>query len=153
MSGFRNNVYLLGCIGVMTSGDCQNLVMINCSGISGNSAMNNRTYNLNGRLLKNGWTELNATTAAAISPYALNGNAGNKYKVKADTGDRYAVLDVVALDGESVNFKITDNTYSLILSTQTNTETIDGNALPFTISPSLYDNYVISSDGSNFWIL
>lgn len=153
MGAFRNNVYLLGCIGVITSGSCQNLVMINCSGLSGNAQMNNRTYNLNGRVLKNGWTELNASTASALSPYTLNGNAGNKYKVKADTGTRYAVLDVTALEGESVNFKFTNATYSLILSTQTNVETIDGNALPFTLTGSLYDNYVISSDGTNFWIL
>jgi hypothetical protein len=115
--------------------------------------MNGWTINQGTRVIKNKWVELNSSTADAASPYALNGDNGNKYKVKADTGDRYAILDCKALNGESVNFKFTAASYNLILSTATNTETIDGNALPYTIIPTLYDNYVVSSDGSNFWIL
>lgn len=163
------NNWLLGCLRCYVQGSSYNNVMINSwdcyqIGVSGNVIINSRnftadsrhngwTVNQGGRLLKNGWTTLNSSNASALSPYTMSGNAGNKYKVDTTSGSVYAVLDTYALNGESVNFKITNATNTLILSTSTNTETIDGNALPYTITPTLYDNYVISSDGSNFWIL
>jgi len=145
-------VQLLGCLDCYVSGNSDRIVLINCSGMN-TAPASGRTYIQNGRVLPNLWVELNSVTADASLPYTLTGNNGNKYKVKADTGDRYAILDTVALNGTEVNFKFTNATYSLILSTSTNTETIDGNALPFTISGLLYDNYVVSSDGSNFHLL
>jgi hypothetical protein len=153
MSVFKNNVVLIGCIQVVMSGSCQNIVAINTSGFTGDPSMNGWTINQGTRVIKNAWVELNSSTASALSPYTLTGDAGNKYKVKADTGDRYVMLNCKALNGESINFKFTSASYNLIISTATNTETIDGNALPYTLTASLYDNYVISSDGSNFWIL
>lgn len=167
MQGVNN--WLLGCLRCYIQGSSHNNVMINswdcmATGVSGMVAINSRNFSgdsrhngwtvINGgRVLKNGWTTLNSSNASALSPYTLSGNAGNKYKVDTTSGSVYAVLDTYALNGESVNFKITNATNTLILSTSTNTETIDGNALPYTITPTLYDNYVISSDGSNFWIL
>lgn len=145
-------VTILNSIDCFVSGNTDRVTLINCSGMN-TAPVSGYTYIQNGRVLPNLWVELNATTADASQPYVLNGGTGNKFKVKADTGDRYAILNTVALNGESVNFKFTNATYSLIISTTNNTETIDGNALPFTIAGSLYDNYVISSDGSNFHIL
>ena len=145
-------VRIINSIDCYVSGNSDRVTLINCSGMNTPPA-SGRTYIENGRVLPNLWVELNSTTADASQPYSLTGNTGNKFKVNAATGDRYAVLDTVALNGESVNFKFTNATYSLILSTTNNTETIDGNALPFTITGSLYDNYVISSDGTNFHIL
>ena len=152
IQGSSDNVSMVGsysCSAINTSG----IVILNSSGFVADSRHKGWTINKNARVLKNGWTTLSTSNASALSPYTLSGNAGNKYKVDTTSGSVYAVLDVYALDGESVNFKITNATNTLILSTSTNTETIDGNALPYTITPTLYDNYVISSDGSNFWIL
>ena len=148
-----HNVNLLGCIKVVMSGGCENITMINCSGMTGNAEMNGRTYNLDGRVLKNGWTTLNSSNASALSPYAMNGDDGNKYKVDTTSGSVYAMLDVEDLEGESVNFKIVNATNNLVISTSANTETIDGNALPYTITPALWDNYIVSSDGANFYFL
>ena len=163
------NNWLLGCLRCYIQGSSYNNVMINSwdcyqIGVSGNVLINSRnftadsrhngwTVNQGGRLLKNGWTTLNSSNASALSPYTLSGNAGNKYKVDTTSGSVYAILDVYALNGESVNFKITNATNTLILSTSTNTETIDGNALPYTITTVLWANYIVSSDGSNFYFM
>lgn len=152
IQGSSDNVAMVGsynCSAISTSG----VVIINSTNFVADSRHKNWTVNQNGRVLKNAWTTLNSSNASALSPYTMSGNAGNKYKVDTTSGSVYAVLDVYALNGESVNFKIVNATNNLVISTSTNTETIDGNALPYTITPSLYDNYVISSDGSNFWIL
>lgn len=152
IQGSSDNVAMVGsynCSAINTSG----VVILNSSGFVADSRHKNWTINQGGRLLKNGWVTLNSSNASALSPYALNGNSGNKYKIDTSLGDVYPLLDAYALNGESVNLKVVDDTNDIVLSTSTNTETIDGNALPYTITPSLYDNYVISSDGSNFWIL
>lgn len=143
---------------MINSWDCYQIgvsgnVIINSRNFTADPRHNGWTINQGGRLLKNGWVTLNSSNASALSPYALNGNSGNKYKIDTSLGDVYPLLDAYALNGESVNLKVVDDTNDIVLSTSTNTETIDGNALPYTITPSLYDNYVISSDGSNFWIL
>lgn len=163
------NNWLLGCLRCYIQGSSYNNVMINSwdcyqIGVSGNVIINSRnftadprhngwTINQGGRVLKNGWTTLNSSNASALSPYTLSGNTGNKYKVDTTSGSVYAVLDTYALNGESVNFKITNATNTLILSTSTNTETIDGNALPYTITTVLWANYIVSSDGSNFYFM
>jgi hypothetical protein len=128
-------------------------VIINSRNFTADSRHNGWTINQGGRVLKNGWTTLNSSNASALSPYTLSGNAGNKYKVDTTSGSVYAVLDTYALNGESVIFKIVNATNTLILSTSTNTETIDGNALPYTITPTIYDTYEVSSDGSNFYLI
>lgn len=137
------------CSAINTSG----VVVINSSSFVADSRHIGWTVNKNGRVLKNGWATLSTANGSALSPYTMNGDAGNKYKVDTTSGSVYVQLDVYDLDGESVNFKIINASNSLVLSTSTNTETVDGNALPYTITPALYDNYVISSDGSNFYIL
>lgn len=153
IQGSSDNVAMVGsynCSAINTSG----VVILNSSGFVADSRHKNWTINQGARVLKNGWVELNSSTASALSPYTLNGNAGNKYKVKADTSDRYAVLDVFALKDEEVLFKFTDATNNLIISTSTNTETYLDTAvqsLPFTISGALGDVIRISSDGSNFF--
>jgi hypothetical protein len=137
------------CSAIHTSG----VVIINSSGFVADARHIGWTVNNNGRVLKNAWTTLSTANASALQPYTMNCDAGNKYKVDTTSGSVYVVLDTYELNGESINFKIINASNTLIISTSTNTETIDGNALPYTITPALYDNYVISSDGSNFWIL
>jgi len=137
------------CYAIGVSGN----VIINSRNFTADSRHNGWTINQGGRVLKNGWTTLNSSNASALSPYTLSGNAGNKYKVDTTSGSVYAVLDTYALNGESVIFKIVNATNTLILSTSTNTETIDGNALPYTITPTIYDTYEVSSDGSNFYLI
>lgn len=152
IQGSSDNVAMVGsynCSAINTSG----VVIINSTNFVADSRHKNWTVNQNGRVLKNAWTTLNSSNASALSPYTMSGNAGNKYKVDTTSGSVYAVLDVYALNGESVNFKIVNATNTLILSTSTNTETIDGNALPYTITPALWDNYIVSSDGTNFYFL
>ena len=152
IQGSSDNVAMVGsynCSTINTSG----VVIINSTNFIADSRHKNWTVNQNGRVLKNAWTTLNSSNASALSPYTMSGNAGNKYKVDTTSGSVYAVLDVFALNGESVNFKIVNATNTLILSTSTNTETIDGNALPYTITPALWDNYIVSSDGTNFYFL
>ena len=167
MQGVNN--WLIGCLRCYIQGSSYNVAMLgskDCSaiGVSGTTIINSTSFsadsrhngwtiNQGGRLLKNAWTTLNSSNASALSPYTMSGNAGNKYKVDTTSGSVYAVLDVYALNGESVNFKIVNATNTLILSTSTNTETIDGNALPYTITPALWDNYIVSSDGTNFYFL
>lgn len=147
------NVNLFGCIRVVMTGGCEDIALINCSGFSGNASMNGRTYINDGRFIPNLWNTLTSSNASALSPYDMSGDLGDKYKVDTSGGSVYVTLDTEALDGVTVNFKIVDATNTLVLSTATNTETIDGNALPYTITPTVYDNYVISSDGTNFYIL
>lgn len=152
IQGSSDNVAMVGsynCSAINTSG----VVIINSTNFIADSRHKNWTVNQNGRVLKNAWTTLNSSNASALSPYTMSGNAGNKYKVDTTSSSVYAVLDVYALNGESVNFKIVNATNTLILSTSTNTETIDGNALPYTITPALWDNYIVSSDGTNFYFL
>lgn len=143
---------------MINSWDCtatgvSGMVAINSRNFSGDSRHNGWTINQGARLLKNAWTTLSTSNASALSPYTLSGNAGNKYKVDTTSGSVYAVLDTYALNGESVIFKITNATNTLILSTSTNTETIDGNALPYTITPTIYNTYEVSSDGTNFYLI
>lgn len=152
IQGSSDNVAMVGsynCSAISTSG----VVIINSTNFVADSRHKNWTVNQNGRVLKNAWTTLNSSNASALSPYTMSGNAGNKYKVDTTSGSVYAVLDVYALNGESVNFKIVNATNNLVISTSTNTETIDGNALPYTITPALWDNYIVSSDGTNFYFL
>lgn len=147
----NNNVNMFGCIQVITTGACQNQAYINCSGMSGNPGMNNRTYNLNGRVLKNGWIEINSTTASALAPKSINGDLGNKIKMDASAGDCYVKVDIKALDGETITVKVIDGTNNLIVSTENNTEYYFDTAnqtLPYTINPATGDVIRISSDGT-----
>ena len=152
IQGSSDNVAMIGsynCSAIHTSG----VVIINSSGFVADSRHIGWTVNQNKRVLKNEWTTLNSSNASALSPYTMNCNSGNKYRVDTTSGDVYIVLDTFSLDRESINLKVIDASNDIIISTSTNTETIDGNALPYTITPALWDNYVISSDGSNFYIL
>jgi len=149
----NNNVNLFGCINVITTGACENIAFINCSGMSGNPSMNNRTYNLNTRVLANKWIEIDSTTASALAPKVIDGGLGNKIKADMSAGHCYVQLDVEALDGETVTVKVMDGTNNLIVSTLNNTETYFdtvSNALPYTINPATGDVIRISSDGTKF---
>lgn len=147
------NVQLLGCIKVVMSGNCDNITMINCSGMTGNATMNGRTYNLNGRVLKNGWTTLDSTNADVSQPYTMDGSAGNKYKVDTSGGDIYARFDVEAMEGESVWLKIIDASNNLIITTTDGSGQFEQAAVPVTINPVLLESYTISSDGTDLFII
>ena len=151
MSVFKNNNWSLGGILNLFRGSAKNIVAINCTSKEFNILDNGRTFINNGRVIKNGWTLLDGSNATALSPYVMNGDNGDKYKVKADTGDRQVILDVVALNGVEWTYKIINATHNLVLSTVSNTELIDGAALPYTIVPALWNSYKISSDGTNFY--
>lgn len=147
-------IQLLGCIDCVISGATHDLTLISCTGVSSSSVMSGRTYIEGGRVLANRWGTLNYLNASALSPAQLGGvGQYNKYKVDTSGGSVYINMDTEALNGPEMYFKVTAVGNSIIFSTDTNTETLDGNALPYTLSPSLYDCYCISSDGSNYWII
>lgn len=164
------NIDLFGCIDVRVSGAAMDVSLINCSSaivepVSSVTAIGSASSVIeshmsgwvlikDGRVLPNKWVTIDSTIATALNPYSLDGAAGNKYKIDTSGGHVYIEISAQQLKGVDVNFKIIDATNNVIISTTTNTETLDGNALPYTI-PNLvqWENYPISSDGSNFFIL
>jgi hypothetical protein len=142
--------------------NCQNVsaiatsgvVAINCSGIVIDNNNKGWTYINNARKLKNGWGDINYGNASAASPYALGSAATvDKYRVDLSGGDCYAVFDLTALNGCEISLKITATGNNLIITTSAGTGNFDGLAVPYTLTPSLYDSYTISSDGTNLYII
>jgi hypothetical protein len=150
--GASNEVTMVGSYNssaINTSG----IVIINSSGLVVDNRHNGWTINKNGRILKNGWTTVTNSIATALSPYAINGNEGNKFKVDTSGGDCYFSFDLFALTGESVTLKITNATNNIIITTNTGTGNFEFSAVPQTVSPSLGDSYTISSDGIDLFII
>lgn len=152
-TGSTKHTTLINCMNVSaiaTSG----VVAINCSGIVIDNNQKGWTLINNARKLKNGWGSINASTGSAVSPYALGSkDTVDKYKIDTSGGDVYVTFDLTALSGCEISLKITDATNNLIVTTVTGTGTFDGSAVPYTITPVLYDSYTISSDGTNLYII
>lgn len=154
MASFNNNIQLLGCIRVVLSGGCQDITMINCSGMTGDPSMNRMTYVNNGRVLGNIWTTLTTANADASQPYTVDGFAGNKYKVDTSSGDIYVTLNLTALNGECIWLKVIDATNNIVINTTSGTGNFEFNAVPYTITGLVQgDSFTISSDGTDLFII
>jgi hypothetical protein len=155
----NNNVNLFGCIQVVTSGACENVTMINCSGVTGVAGDNGRTF-INGvgaskgRVLRNAWVTLNSSNASALSPYSMDGDNGNKYKVDTSSSSVYITLDPVELKDCEITLKVTDATNDILIYSNVSGTLFEFSAMPYTITGlTLGDSYTISSDGTDFYII
>lgn len=154
VTGSCRNVTLMNCQNVSaiaTSG----VVAINCSDILIDN--NNKGWTLinNSRKLKNGWGDINYGNAPATFPYSLGSSATvDKYRIDlSGGGDCYVVFDLTALNGCDISLKIIGTGNNLIITTTNGTGNFDGSAVPYTITPTIYDSYKISSDGTNLYII
>lgn len=148
-----NNVNLLGCFNVFIGGACDDVTMINCSGISGNPSMNGRTYLRNGRILGNRWNSLNYLNASALQPADLDGSDGRYYDVDASGGDVYVLLDASALEGETLEFNFSAVGNDFIIATTDNAGTFIGNALPYTFTPLQWESLTLGFINGNIRII
>lgn len=170
MARNTRNIDLFGCIDVRVSGAAMDVSLINCSSaivepVSGVTAIGSASAVIeshmsgwvlikDGRVLPNKWVTIDSTIATAVSPYSLDGAAGNKYKIDLSGGHVYLQISAQQLKGVDIDLKVIAAGNDIVLSTTDNTEQFEQAALPYTITaPALLSKYRFSSDGTDFFLL
>jgi hypothetical protein len=118
------------------------IVMLNCTDLEVTLADCGMTFIENKRIIRKGWTTINASS----SPYTIDGSQGDKYLIDLSAGDIDLIIIPSKIGANEIYLKIIDATNNLNINTEDNAGTIDLNALPYTISPTVLDCYEISSD-------
>lgn len=125
--------------------NCEDITLLNCSGMEVDVEDNGKTFINNGIVIPNRWK---TAVYSALAPESVDGSYSD-YEHDGSSGDITYMFDIARLESGSVNIKVIDAGGDIIITSLDGSGTFEGNALPYTISVALYDSFTIFSNGTD----